>query len=207
MYKYNYIKYFDVVIMAENIKKFEPKFESISDVNLELKDKEIDLKKTIKKVLSKDIGINHEMSVEVEDYGWDFSELNIELFSDEFYDKLEEFKKEGKQIYIHAVYATDEIGGNSDNVYGYELNDDFDEDDYVTVGVDSCVRECDLIIDSEYYRGDMEGDYGIIIEGDEITFGQYIGGFGSSIDPVVDLSEPLNALAIEILLDIIEFKN
>ena len=76
--------------MAENIKKFEPKFESISDVNLELKDKEIDLKKTIKKVLSKDIGINHEMSVEVEDYGWDFSELNIELFSDEFYDKLEE---------------------------------------------------------------------------------------------------------------------
>ena len=193
--------------MTKNIKKFEPKFKSIFDVEMALKDKEIDLKKTIEKILSKDIGINHETIVEVEDYGWEFEELNVELFSDEFYDKLEEFKNEGKMIYIHTVYATEEIEGKSDNVYGYELSDDFNEENYTTVGVDSCVRDCDLIINQEYYSGDMIGDYGIMVEDGKISFRNYIGGMHSSIDPITDLSEPLNALAVEILLDIIEFKD
>ena len=63
--------------MDKNIKEFEPKFESISDVEMLLKDKDIDLRKTIEKVLSKDFGVNHDMVVEVEDYGWDLSELNL----------------------------------------------------------------------------------------------------------------------------------
>lgn len=197
--------------MDENIKKFEPKFESISDVNMELKDKEIDLKKTIEKVLSKDIGINHEMIVEVEDYGCDFEELNVKLFTDEFYDKLEELKNEGKWIYIHSVYATTDNAGYSENIYGYEINDEIDEDEfddyYVTVGVDSCVRDCDLILSDEYYTGDMTSDYGIMIKDGKISFKLYIGGFGSSIDPINNLSEPLHALAIEMLLEIIEFKD
>lgn len=193
--------------MDNNIKKFEPKFDSIADVNELLENRDIDLQKTIKKVLSKDFGINHDMIIEVEDYGWDLSELNIES-DDDLNNKLEELKNEGKWIYIHSIYATDEIGGNSDDVYGYQLGEDFDEDEYayVTVGVDSSVCTCDLIISSENYRGDMEGDYGIMIEDGEITFSQFIGGFGSSIDPITNLSEPLNALAVEILLDIIEFK-
>ena len=37
--------------MDKNIKEFEPKFESISDVEMLLKDKDIDLRKTIEKVL------------------------------------------------------------------------------------------------------------------------------------------------------------
>lgn len=193
--------------MDKNIKEFEPKFESISDVEMLLKDKDIDLRKTIEKVLSKDFGVNHDMVVEVEDYSWDLSELNLES-DEEYYNKLEEFKSEGKWIYIHSVYATTETGGHCENVYGYELGDDFEKDEYAynTVGVDSSVCTCDLIINSEYYSGDMEGDYGIMIEDGEISFGQYIGGFGSSINSVTDLSEPLNALAIEILLDVIEFK-
>ena len=189
--------------MAE---KFEPKFESISDVKMVLKDKDIDLKKTIKKVLSKDIGINHEMSVEVEGYGWDFSELGIPLFSDEFYEKLEEIKDAGEWIYIHSVYATTEIAGHSENIYEYEI-ENLDDDEIVTVGVDSCVRNCDLKLFYDYYTGDMESDYGILIEDGEIIFSLSISGFGASIDPITDLSEPLNALAVEILLDIIEFRD
>lgn len=34
----------------------------------------------------------------------------------------------------------------------------------------------------------------------------FIGGMFSSFEPINDLSEPLHALAIEIMLDIIEFK-
>lgn len=197
--------------MTENIKKFEPKFESITEVNKLLKGKDIDLRKTIEKVLSKDIGINPDCMVEVEDYGVDFDDWNVDLFSDEFYNKLEELKNEGTWIYIRAVYANTDNGGYSKNIYGYEIDDKINEDEiddyYVTVGIDSCVRECDLKLSSEYYTGDITSDYGIMVEDGKIRFQLYTGGFGSSIDPICNLSEPLHALSIEIMLDIIEFKD
>ena len=174
-----------------NVQEFKPNFNSITEVNKLLEGKEIDLRKTIEKVLSKDIGINPDCMVEVEDYGWDFPD-----------DKLEEFQNEEKWIYIRAVYATTEIGGGSENIYEYEI----DEEEYATVGVDSCIFECDLRLSHDYYLGDITSDYGIMVEGDKISFQSFCGGMFSSIDPVVNLSEPLNELAIEIMLDIIVFK-
>ena len=189
--------------MAENVKKFEPKFVSISDVQMELKDKEIDLRKTIEKVLSKDFGVGECCLVAVnEDDEWYF-DFDIETYSDEYYNKLNELKDEGNPIYIRAVYANTEIAGHASDIYEYEIEDD----DYVAVGVASCLGKCDLLLSGDYYTGDDTSDYGIMIENDQITFQMFIGGMFSSIEPINNLSEPLHALAIEIMLDIIEFKD
>ena len=78
-----------------NIQKFIPKFTSISEINEELKDKKINLRKTIEKIISKDIGKSKEYLVEIEDYGNDLeNKFDFELYSDEYYEKLEELKAE-----------------------------------------------------------------------------------------------------------------
>lgn len=195
--------------MDENVKVFEPKFVSISDVKLELKDKEIDLRKTIEKVISKDFGIGECCLVVVEDHDdeW-YIQFDLERYTDEYYDKLEELKDEGKWIYIRAVYANREIAGHTENIYQYEVSDEeYENDDYVSVGVASCLGDCDLLLSGDYYTGDDTSDYGIMIENGKINFEMFIGEMFSSIDPITDLSEPLHALAIETMLDIIEFKD
>ena len=194
--------------MDENIKKFEPKFVSISDVHMELKDKEIDLRKTIEKVISKDFGIGECCLVAVNEVDDWYTDFDIEPYTDEYYNKLNELKDEGNSIYIRAVYANRDIAGNTEDIYQYEVSDEeYDNDDYVSVGVASCLGDCDLLLSGDYYTGDDTSDYGIMIEKSEIKFKMFIGGMFSSIEPINNLSEPLHALAVEILLDIIEFKD
>ena len=71
--------------MDENIKRFEPKFVSISDVHMELKDKEIDLRKTIEKVVSKDFGIGECCLVAVNEVDDWYTDFDIEPYTDEYY--------------------------------------------------------------------------------------------------------------------------
>lgn len=185
-----------------NIQKFIPKFTSISEINEELKDKKINLRKTIEKIISKDIGKSKEYLVEIEDYGNDLeNKFDFELYSDEYYEKLEELKDEGKWIYITAVYATSEIA-SFDDVYECELEDDYFE----TAGVESCLGNCDLRVNFESFVGEMDGDFGIMIQNDKIDFQYCCGGMFRSIDPIDNLSEPLNAFAIELMMNIIEFE-
>ena len=188
--------------MAENIKKFEPKFESIVEVDRLLDGKDIDLKKTIEKVISKDFGIGECCLVAVNEVDEWYIDFDIEPYSDEYYDKLNELKDDGNSIYIRAIYANTEIAGHASDIYEYEI----DDEDYVAVGVDSCLGVCDLLLSRDYYTGDDASDYGIMIENGKIKFKMFIGGMFSSIDPITDLSEPLHIFAIETMLDIIEFK-
>ncbi len=186
-----------------NIQEFIPKYNSISEVNEELKGKKIDLRKTIEKIITKEIGKSEEYLVEIEDYGNDLeNKFDFELYSDEYYERLEELKNEGKWIYITAVYATSEIAG-FDDVYECELEDDEIE----TAGVESCLGKCDLRLNFESFVGEMDGDFGIMIQNDEISFQYCCGGMFVSIDPIDDLSEPLNTFAIELMMNIIEFKD
>lgn len=190
-----------------NIKQFEPKICSNFEVDMELKGKTIDFKKTLKKIMSKDIGIAPEGMVSIiSEKGFHnleatMNEYDIELFSEEFYDKLDELRNEGKSIYVHTVYATDEIGGH-DTVYEYDIDDDGSEN----IGICSYLGSWDLRLNSEYYHGNMEGDYGIMFEGNKISFGRYEYCFGPSVEPM-DMYEPLDRFAAEIMLDIIEFEN
>ncbi len=191
-----------------NIQQFIPKYNSISEVNEELKGKKIDLRKTIEKIITKDIGKAEEYLVEIEDYGNDLeNNFDFELYSDEYYEKLEELKDEGKWIYITAVYATTEIAG-FDDVYDFEPN--LEDDEIEVTGVESCLGEYDLRVSYDSYVGQIAGDFGIMIQGDEISFQEYCGGMcgmHSSIYPIGNLSEPLNAFAAELMMDIIEFKD
>ena len=191
-----------------NIQEFIPKFNNISEVDEELKGKKIDLRKTIEKIITKDIGKAEECLVTIEDYGYNLEDkFDFELYSDEYYEKLEELKNEGKWIYITAVYATTEIAG-FDDVYDFELN--LEDDEIEVTGVESCSGEYDLRVSYDSYVGQIAGDFGIMIQGDEISFKEYCGGMygiDGPIYPIDDLSEPLNALVVELMMDIIEFKD
>lgn len=181
-----------------NIQEFIPKYDSISEVNEELKGKKIDLRKTIEKATSKDIGVGY--MIIIEDYGFDF---DFGPSIDEYYDKLEELKDEGKWIYITAVYATDDMSGPVGcDVYEYEIDDDFN-----TVGVASCLGHYELRISYDSFAGQINGDFGIMIQGDEISFQFNDCGMFGTMDPIDNLSEPLNALVVELMMDIIEFKD
>lgn len=181
-----------------NVQEFIPKFNSISEVNEELKGKKIDLRKTIEKATSKDIGINDDLMLQVEDYGYEF---DCGSSIDGYYDKLDELKDEGKWIYVSAVYATDECIPEECDVYEYEICDEFN-----TIGIDSCFGHCELRVSFDSFAGQINGDFGIMIQGDEISFQINDCGMFASIDPIDDLSEPLNAFVIELMMNIIEFK-
>ena len=179
-----------------NVQEFIPKYNNISEVNEELKGKKIDLRKTIEKATSKDIGVGY--MIIIEDYGFDF---DFGPSVDEYYEKLEELKDEGKWIYITVVYATDECGPVDCDVYEYEIGDDFN-----TVGVASCLGYYELRISHDSFAGQINGDFGIMVQEDEISLRFNDCGMFGTMDPIEDLSEPLNAMVVELMMKIIEFK-
>ena len=181
---------------------FKPEFTNISEVNMWLKDKKINLKDTIERVKFTDI-ISYDTIVNVEDY-WDnlCGEFDLVSYSDEYYEKLEELKNEGKYIYIRTVHAS-EGSGSFEKIYEYEINDD----EFTIVNVYSCLENCSLRLSSQYYTGDEAGDYGIMIEDNEIRFYENTSGMFGGLERVRDLSEPLNAFVIEIMMNIIVFED
>lgn len=106
----------------------------------------------------------------------------------------------GSGIYIHTVYVSERYGG--DEIYEYEI----DDDDFVTVEIQSGLGNYDLRLSPKYYTGDEAGDYGIyVVDGGEISFCENTGGMFGGINEIDDLSEPLNAFVIEILMSTIVF--
>ena len=177
---------------------FKPEFTNISEVNMWLKDKKINLKDTIERVKFTDI-ISYDTVVNVEDYWGNLcGEFDLVSYSDEYYEKLEELKNEGKYIYIRTVHASE--GSDSfEKIYEYEINDD----EFTSVNVYSCLENCSLRLSSQYYTG----DYGIMIEDNEIRFYENTSGMFGELERVRDLSEPLNAFVIEIMMNIIVFED
>lgn len=106
----------------------------------------------------------------------------------------------GDGIYIHTVYASEGYGGGE--IYEYEINDD----DFVTVGIHSGLGNYDLRLSPKYYTGDEAGDYGIEVSDEgTICLSENIGGMFGGIREIRDLSEPLNAFVIEILMNTLVF--
>ena len=155
-----------------NIQEFKPKYTSMDDVNLELKDKKINLDKTMARVSMPDFYAGP--TVEVECGG----------------------------IYIHTVYAhKGSVGGE---IYEYEI----DDDDFVTVGIYSGLGDYDLRLSPQCYTGDEAGDYGIVIDDDgEIGFYENRSGLCGGLREINDLSEPLNAFVVEILMNTLVFED
>lgn len=100
-------------------------------------------------------------------------------------------------IYIHTVYASEGDSGGEE-IYEYEINDD----DFVTVGIQSGLWNYDLRLSPQYYTGDEAGDNGIEVS-DESTFclSENTGGMFGGVREISDLSETLNAFVIEILMN------
>lgn len=178
-----------------NVKEFELPYCSITEVDSILEGKEIDLRSTIERM--RGIGFIDDDYLTIVDHNDEWAqEENIELYSDEFYEKLEEFKNEGKSIFIHAVYATECIGGG--NLYQYEI----DDEDFATVGINSWAGNYDLRLSRDFYTGDDVSSYGITIKDNKIGLALYCRG----IYPIVNLDEPLDQFAIKLMLDTIVFK-
>lgn len=155
-----------------NTHVFKPKFTSISDVNLALKDKKINLDKTMERVSMPDF--YNGPTVEVECDG----------------------------IYIHTVYASER--SVADEIYEYEL----DDNDFITVGIDSGLGNCDLRLSPQYYTGDEAGDYGIeVFDDGTIWLSKNTSGIFGGVREINDLSEPLNAFVIEILMNTLVFED
>ena len=153
-----------------NTHVFKPKYTSMDDVNLELKDKKINLDKTMARVSMPDFYAGPT----VEDVG--------------------------DGIYIHTVYAhKGSVGGA---IYEYEI----DDDDFVTVGIQSGLGNYNLRLSPKYYTGDEAGDYGIDVSDEgTIWLSENRSGICGGISEITDLSEPLNAFVIEILMNTLVF--
>ena len=109
----------------------------------------------------------------------------------------------GDGAYIHTVYASEGDSGGKE-IYEYEI----DADDFVTVGIQSGLGNYDLRLSPQYYTGDEAGDYGIDVDDSgRISFCEYTSGMFGGISEVRDLSEPLNAFVIEILMNTVVFED
>lgn len=156
-----------------NIHEFKPKFTSISDVNLALKGKKINLDKTMNRVSMPDFYAGP--TVEEVCCG----------------------------IYIHTVQVL-EGGSGCGEIYEYEI----DDDDFVTVGILSGLGDYDLRLSPQYYAGDEAGDYGIeVFDDGTICLSENRSGLCGGIGEIRDLSEPLNAFVIEILMNTLVFED
>ena len=155
------------------IHEFKPKFTSISDVNLALKGKKINLDKTMGRVNMPDF--------------WEGPTVEVGSCG----------------IYIPTVYASEGDSGSKE-IYEYEI----DDDDFVTVGVFSGLGDYDLRLSPQYYTGDEAGDYGIeVFDNGTFLFSENRGGICGGIREIRDLSEPLNAFVIEILMNTLVFED
>ena len=105
-------------------------------------------------------------------------------------------------IYIHTVYAhKGSVGGA---IYEYEI----DDDDFVTVGIRSGLGNYDLRLSPQCYTGDEAGDYGIEVDDDGTVYlCENTGGMFGGVRRIHDLSEPLNAFVIEILMNTLVFED
>lgn len=109
---------------------------------------------------------------------------------------------EGDSIYIHTVYASE--GANDGEIYEYEL----DDYDFVTVGIHSGLGNYNLRLSPKYYTGDEAGDYGIDVSDDgTIMLCENTSGMFGGVSVIRDLSEPLTAFVVEILMNTIVFED
>ena len=105
-------------------------------------------------------------------------------------------------IYIHTVYARE--ASVSGDIYEYEI----DDDDFVTVGIHSGLGNYNLRLSPKYYTGDEAGDYGIDVSDEgTISLSENTGGMFGGIREIHDLSEPLTAFVIEILMNTLVFED
>ena len=105
-------------------------------------------------------------------------------------------------IYIHTVYVSE--GGSGGKIYEYEI----DDDDFVTVGIHSGLGDYDLRLPPQCYTGDEAGDYGIeVFDDGTIMLCETTSGICGGTSSVRDLSEPLNAFVIEILMNTLVFED
>lgn len=155
-----------------NTHVFKPKYTSMDDVNLELKDKKINLDSTMARVSMPDF----------------YAGPTVE--------------SEYDGIYIHTVYAhKGSVGGA---IYEYEI----DDDDFVTVGIQSGLGDYNLRLSPQCYTGDEAGDYGIEVDDDGTVYlCENTGGMFGGVRRIRDLSEPLNAFVVEILMNTLVFEN
>ena len=106
-------------------------------------------------------------------------------------------------IYIHTVQVL-EGGSGCGEIYEYEI----DDDDFVTVGILSGLGDYDLRLSPQYYAGDEAGDYGIeVFDDGTICLSENRSGLCGRIGEIRDLSEPLNAFVIEILMNTLVFED
>lgn len=155
-----------------NTHVFKPKFTSMDEVNALLKDKKINLDKTMACVSMPDF----------------YAGPTVESICG--------------GIYIHTVYVSEGYSGGE--IYEYEI----DDDDFVTVGIRSGLGNYDLRLSPKYYTGDEAGDYGIeVFDDGTIWLSENTGGICGGISEIRDLSEPLNAFVIEILMNTLVFEN
>lgn len=109
----------------------------------------------------------------------------------------------GDGIYIHTVYASEE-SRTVGEIYEYEI----DDDDFVTVGIHSGLGNYNLRLSPKYYTGDEAGDYGINVSDDgTIMLCENTGGMFGGVSVILDLSEPLTAFVIEILINTLVFED
>ena len=156
-----------------NTHVFKPKFTSMDEVNALLKDKKINLDKTMGRVSMPNF--YNGPTVEVVCGG----------------------------IYIHTVYVS-EGSGRGEKIYEYEI----DDDDFVTVEIHSGLGNYTLRLSPQYYTGDEAGDYGIVVYDDgTIRLSENTSGICGGISEISDLSEPLNAFVIEILMNTLVFED
>ena len=106
-------------------------------------------------------------------------------------------------IYIHTIYVL-EGGSGCGEIYEYEI----DGNDFVTVGILSGLGYYDLRLNPQYYTGDEAGDYGIeVFDDGEISLSENRSGICGGISEIRDLSEPLNAFVVEILMNTLVFED
>ena len=155
-----------------NTKEYTPKFTSMDEVNALLKDKKINLDKTMDRVSMPDF----------------YAGPTVEAIYG--------------GIYIHTVYVSE--GGSGGKIYEYEI----DDDDFVTVGIHSGLGDYDLRLPPQCYTGDEAGDYGIeVFDDGTIMLCETTSGICGGTSSVRDLSEPLNAFVIEILMNTLVFED
>ena len=161
-----------------DVQEFKPKFNSISEVYEELKDKKIDLDKTIGRAAPCSM-------------------------SDILGDPLVEVMCEGEEVYIRSVMVSEEDYTDG-KIYEYKV----DDDDFTNVILYSSFGTRTLRLSSQYYTGDEFGDYGIIVtDGGKIEFCENAYGICGGLKEICDLSEPLMAFIVELLMDKIVFED
>ena len=168
-----------------DVQEFKPKFNSISEVYEELKDKKIDLDKTIDRAAPCSM-------------------------SDILGDPLVKVICEGEKVYIRSVVVSEssilvsERNHTEGKIYEYKI----DNDDFTNVILYSNLGTCTLRLSSQYDTGDEFGDYGIIVTDEgKIEFCENAYGICGGLKEIRDLSEPLMAFIVELLMDMLVFED